>query len=276
MKPNPYELVWARSFSRDGLWLLAALLQVPAPVGLEGPAVSSTPEDAEAQVTQSLQMLVEQAMLEVNSEGDLALEADLVALIEAATLAEQTLVVSCTDSDHTSRLRYAHLTTELIVEQETLPDGQVTLTAVRDAETLTQRLAEFIGLAEAPTAPGPAVELSQADLAAARELAGVGDVAACRAHLRYTGIPAAVAVALAETLVGGHAISAVLLRREATETHVGESLAWLAGRAGVWNALPAVGESGQVRIRLAPATTAEVHDQIKRVFLHEEHERREG
>jgi hypothetical protein len=66
------------------------------------------------------------------------------------------------------------------------------------------------------------------------------------------------------------------LRREATETHVGESLAWLAGRAGVWNALPAVGESGQVRIRLAPATTAEVHDQIKRVFLHEEHERREG
>lgn len=256
--PNTWSLV----FTREELYFLACVLQITSLIGLEDPSLGLLAEEVEEFLERAKQSLAERGLLEIQSDGKVVLDAGVAALISPVAFANCTLITSrINKTDGMSYPRYIHLMSNLLIEQETLPDTQVSLTAVRDWETLAQRLEDFFGLTEAPAAPGLAFTLTDADLTEARRLALAGAAEACYAFLNHVGVPTEAIPALATALAEGqNAGSVAVLHREAREMHYGESLAWLVGGQGAWRIHPLNQEPPAVR--LVPATTEELHRRL--------------
>jgi len=243
------------------LYFLASLLQAPHLLGLEDPLLGLLADEIEERLEKTLGLLAEQGVLEVRPDGSFAVDAGVATLVEAGASSKRTLVAARTDPDGTSQLRFIHLTPDLLVEQESLPKGEVSLTPVRDQEMLQQRLTDFWELPGAPAAPGPVLTLTEANLTEARRLALEDGAEACRAFLTRLGLPPEAVEGLASALADSRSTgSLVILHREEREVHYGESLAWLIGSRGGWRLQPLPQDPPAVR--LIPAATTEIRQRL--------------
>lgn len=256
------QAVGSLTLSRQAFYyLLAGQMKVASILGLEDPFLGLAADEIDTQLERTRQTLVDRGYLKVQPDGSVVLDNSVASLAEAAASAGHTLIVSHANPDAPSRLRLIHLASELIVEQEILPNGEVVLTAVSDWEALWQRLEGFFNVPESLAAPGFPLTLTEAEFAETRRLALVGEIEACHAFLNHLGIPDEIAEVLASVMAEGqNAGSLSVLHREAKGMYYEKSLAWLTGTHGAWRMqLLEPLERGQpTDVRLIPASTAEI------------------
>lgn len=256
--------IWSVTLSSLELYFLAGLLRVTNLLGVEDPFPLQSPTDEDLE--RARQALVQSGLLTVLRDGSEAPEVPLAAAVRANSLARRTLLASRTDPDGAENLRLFHRMPDEMVEQETLPDGQLRLTTLR-ASALSTRLQEFLKLPETPAAPGAEIILAESALTEARRLAGAGEAEACLEHLSGVGVLADAGAALAATSAeGGHAGSVVTLLRDDRTVRYGESLAWLVGSRGAWG-VQALERRGVPTVRLIPTDTASIGRRLRAIVL---------
>ena len=259
------QVIWSLVFTHYELCLLAGLLKIPNLIGLEDPFSGFLTDEVQDLLEQTIHILVEKGYLEIQPDDSLIMDAGITTLVEALALAKCTLLASCIDQYGKSRFRLIHLTVERPVEQEPVTNREIVLTAVRDLETLEQRLTDFLNLSAASAAPGPMLTLTEADITEARRLALEEGEETCLAFLNCIRVPSEAVKALATALGEGSGPgSLTVLHREAREMHYGESLAWLVGCHGAWRIQPLT-QQEPVTVRLIPAATTEIQQRITRL-----------
>jgi len=254
------------NFGLTSLALLTSALQRPFLPGLPDPFLGLLDDEIEKKWEDAAQEIAAKGYWEVQSDGTLAIDAAVYAMVDTAASARWTLIASRTHAPQSDSLRLVHLSESLIVEQESLPDDQVALTAVQDIETLIERLKSFWALPEAAAGPGQAFVLHEDQMTEAQRLAVTEGFAACVAFLKTQEIPAKVVNALAETLAGDwNSGTITVLERGENEMRYGETLGWLIGSQGAWQIKPS--SQPDSSIRFVPASTEEIWQQINNLIV---------
>jgi len=260
------ERTFTLNFGLTSLGLLTSALQRPFLPGLPDPFLGLLADEIERKWEDAAQEITAKGYWEVQSDGTLAIDAAVYALVDTAASARWTLIASYTHATRSRALRLVHLSKSLIIEQESLPDDQVALIAVQDIETLIQRLKSFWDLSEAPAGPGQAFVLSEDQMTEAQRLAVTEGFAASVAFLKRQKIPATAVNALAETLAGDwNSGTVTVLERSEHEMHYGETLGWLIGPKGAWQIQPSSQPDSSTRF--IPSSTEEIWQQINSLIV---------
>jgi hypothetical protein len=244
--------------------LVASLLGLPNLLGVEDPFLGLLAEEIREELIRARAELMECGMLEMCIDGSVTLNMVVFSMMQAIISARRTFIGSFSSNQGQSCHRLIHQSPDLLVEQECLPDGQITLTAIRDQETLLNRLKGFYWLIDTVAGTGSAITLVESDFSAARQIADKTGKTACRDFLVRGGTAPATADALAAVLAeptGTGSIST--LYREAKEIRYGDSLAWIIGVAGTWCMQPV----SQIppTVRLFPASGTEIRARINQI-----------
>ncbi len=258
-EPTTYRL----TLSREEFYLLAALLQLPQPLGLRDPFQGLGEREVRERLEKAKESLARREYAEDQADGSVALDVAVVALVQTATTAERSVMLSFVRADGSRAERFIHLTSDLLLEQESAPDDQLTLTAVRDGEVLAERTRAFLSLADCVAAPGPKFSLGEADFSQAQELALGDEVAACTEHLMDVGVPDAAAMALGAALSEGQQTGSVVVwERAGDEARAVASLGWLIGAPGGWILRP-VRAPDAAAMEFMPAAKDEIEKTIQ-------------
>jgi len=103
------ETIWALTLHPASLWLLASLLQIDSPIGIQERFDGLVNSEVEALVQQARQELTRRDLAQFRPDGPVELDAGVVSLVIATAAAGCTLAVFHSTSDHTPRIRYIHL-----------------------------------------------------------------------------------------------------------------------------------------------------------------------
>ncbi len=257
---------WAITLSPEEHHLLTRLLHiaplVPSASG-NGAVVIETMEPPSA-----IEVLAKQGYLDADNGAVLAVDAALAALLRSAEDAVYTIVVSRGSEQGGMVQRLIHRSARLIVEQDLLDGGAITLTAVHDARALGKRVLQFLAIVRSPEAAGDAIGLSDQQMREARCLALSGMLSECRDLLVQAGVQGEQAATLAAVLGQCAAVGSVsVMMRQPTRAKTLAHLAWLAGGGGAWlvQERPA-GERSQVN--LVPASGAVIAAGVRDLLHH--------
>ena len=252
-------------FTLEEFGLLASLLQVRGLIGVDNPFHGLSQEQVNDRLEQTKLSLIEKQFIEIQADGTVVLDGEIAALVQVVATAPRALVVSCMRR-HQVLTRYVHLVEGLIVEQETLEDGRVVLTAVRDRDVLRERLFEYLALPACESAPAPEIILAEEDLAEAQRLALEPEI--CISLLRQRGIPEKAAGELAEALIAEKQVGSVAVTRRETDegerglqTMPDRTVAWLISPTGGWRVLPACDDAFRF-VRLMPSSSGEIEQAL--------------
>ena len=207
----------------------------------------------------------ERGLLEQQADGSLTLDPWLSFLAETAARAPRVLVLSTSLLSGEERRRIVHIGEGLIVEQEDLEPGRLSLTNVPDMDVLGERLLAHVGVPERPAraratlsntggrdgkgAPtGPDARALHRDISSSRPAAETA--ASLTMALRDDGEWGSASVMLREKADESDAVRVTL---ESTQ-------AWLSGAGGSW-LVRSTGEQGEF-LQLIPASHAQI---LKRI-----------
>jgi hypothetical protein len=240
---------WSASLSSLELYVVAGLLRLTTLLGVEDPYPLLEAGPSEQDLEGARQSLAERGLLQRMAADSLTPGPQLATAVRAIAQARRTLVVTLTESHGAEHVRLFHLRPDYVVEQSTLPDGQVRLTTLKPFG-LRARVEELVGPLEAPAADSGEIVLAESALLEARRLARDAD--ACLAYLVMAGVPVSATVALTSELAEGtRAGSVVTLLRDEREIRYGPCLAWLVGRGASWRVVQ-IDKPGPPSIRLLP------------------------
>lgn len=224
------------SFAPAELVLVTGLLDAPSPLLLEDSFHGWPAEEIEEALVQAQESLAARRYIQMQPDGTIAMDTAVAALVGALAFAESSLVATrMTGDEELPCTRRIYFASGLIVEQEQQQDGVHVLTAVRDRETVSQRLKEFLHLADQPAPLAQSCTLAEAEVDEAREVAAEEGEKACAGFLERAGTPSTAASSLAETLAHPVCQSALLaLAWKGREAQRLDSLTLLEGLDGLW------------------------------------------
>ena len=228
-----------------------------APKLLEDPFAGWPPERTETALREAQAALADRQYAQVESDGSMALDTTVAALVGALAFAEAALAVTrAVGAKEQPTTRHIHFAAGLIVEQEQQRDGSHSLTAVRDGESVARRLNEYLCLANQPAPPAQCCTLPMSDVEEARYVAAIEGERACAEYLAGVGVPAAVASSLAQAMAFPVCQSALLaLAWEGQEARRLDSLTLLEGKYGLWLLHPLAGDD-EPRLEALPCEAA--------------------
>jgi hypothetical protein len=242
-----------------------------APRLLDDPFAGWPPERTETALRQAQEALAAHQYIQAESDGSMALDTAVAALVGALAFAEVALTVTrVMDAEEQPAIRRIHFAAGLIVEQEQQRDESHSLTAVRDGEIVAWRLKKYLRLASQPAPPAQSWTFPASGADEARYVAAVEGERACAEFLAGAGAPAAVASSLAQAMASPVCQSALLaLGWEGPEAQRLDSLTLLEGRHGLWLLHPLAGDD-EPRLEALPCDAAGAASRVEelvRLFL---------
>ncbi len=257
MGSQTVECIYTVSLSLAEYGLIAAYVGLEGLLGVPDPFEGMDADQQTAALEAASATLQERGLLVVDEAGQsVELDAITAALVKAAGLAERIISLSVkTEDDYTQRLIFVG--PELIVEQQEA-DGQLNLTAVRDADILASRTAKFLACAYQGGPVGEAVSLRLEDLAEAQRLASEPE--ACLQALVAGGVAEDAARPLADALCGPHQLGILSVFRVDQEGDAEQSLAFLAAPAASWLMVHGIADQDCVVAR--PVSVGEIEAQV--------------
>jgi len=228
-----------------------------APKLLEDPFAGWPPERTETALREAQAALADRQYAQVESDGSMALDTTVAALVGALAFAEAALAVTrAVGAKEQPTTRHIHFAAGLIVEQEQQRDGSHSLTAVRDGEIVARRLNEYLHLADQPAPLAQSCTLSASDAHEARYVAAIEGERACAEYLAGAGAPTAIASSLGQALAHPVCQSALLaLGWEGQEARRLDSLTLLEGKDGLWLLHP-LANNDEPRLEVLPCEAA--------------------
>jgi len=250
-------------------------------VGLTDPFRGQSQAAIEQTLARASERLLAQGALRQQADGGLAVAPHLVDLVDTLAQPERSYFVyvtqaAATDAVSGGQRRVVHVRrpspsspfSSLSIVALSQAAERVDLQRLADAAALASDVLDFWSVADQPAAPGPAVELPQADLHAAARLAAEQGADGARQHLEQAGVPAPAAAALAATLSAPRRNAAlVAFSLAAPPAAAGEQaplpgLGLLEGANGLWQ-LRTTTTQGTPAVQLepcaGPALAARVH-----------------
>ncbi len=242
--------------------LVAAYVGLQGLIGVTDPFEGLDPAQ-QAQALEAASAALQQRGLLAVDDASQSVELDAVtaALVKATGLAERIVVLSLkTEDDYAQRIVFVG--PELIVEQESA-DDQVTLTAVRDGETLAQRTVAFLACAHRGGGVGEAFPLGLETLAEAQRLRSEPE--ACREAVAAGGVAAEAAQALSDALCGPHQLGSLSIHGATLGEDAERALAFLVAPEASWLLLHGDPDADAVTVR--PASVQEIEAQVREMAL---------
>lgn len=245
------------------LALLTSVIQRPLPPGLNDPFMGLLADEIERQLEQAVEEISAKGFWEILEDGTVIIDEKVHTVIEIATSAPSIVIASRGDPDgNASLLRIIYLGSDLIVEQEAMPNGQIAFTIIQDLATLIQRLKDFFALRDVPAGPSHPLIISEGDLTEAKRLSVTKGKTACSAFLEQKTVPPEIATALAEALADNSGLGTLsVLRRDEGKIQYVENLGWLLGLNGSWCLRPS-DQQIPLSICLVPAEASQIWQQI--------------
>jgi len=257
--------IFTLTFSPAELALVARLLDASSLQLPEHPFRGWPVEEIENALAQAQESLAGRDYIQIQPDGTIAVDTAVAALVGALAFPDSSLIATLVMGEEPPRTRYVHFASGLVVEQEQRRDDTYCLTAVRERETVSQRLKVFLHLADQPAPPAQPCTLAEAEVDEARGVATEEGEDACAEFLERAGAQEATARFLAEALAHPVSQSALLaLDWEAGEAQRVDSFTLLEGVDGLWlfRALQGDGESW---VEVTPCDASPVTRQIERL-----------
>ncbi len=235
-----------------------------APRLLENPFAGWAAEQTEAALQQARESLAARGYAQVQPDNSLVLDTTVAALVGALGFADAALLITRIAGDEDKpATRRVYSAAGLIVEQEQQHDGTHSLTAVRNREVMTQRLTEYLRLADQQAPRAPACALSASTAEEAHRIALVEGEHVCARFLEGEGIPADVTSSLAQAMaypVCQSSLLALAWKGQEAERLGGFTL--LEGAQGLWLFRPLSGD-GESRLEATPCDAAYARRQVE-------------
>lgn len=258
------EQTWTSSYTTEEFYLLGNLLSIHNFIGMEDPFFGMLSEDIAKSLEFALHTLSERDVLSLESDGSISLNSDVASLIIIMAKAKFSLAARLTDEDKTDHLRFIHFSKDVLIEQGYSINNQLSLTAVKDRDTVKQRLYQFLDLRGSPETNRSGTAISVVDLALARDLVSQANLESIRLPIEKAGGLNETAAKLPMALADGFKTSSVVVtRREGPAIKYGQSLAWMAGSQGLWELIP---DESNSKLQLIPRSSAEIKDRLSGIY----------
>jgi len=226
---------FALTFAPVELALVAGLLDASSLQLPEDPFRGWPVEEIENALAQAQESLAARRYIQMQPDGTIAVDTAVAALVGALAFPDSSLIATLVVDEEPPRTRHVHFASGLVVEQEQQRDDMYRLTAVRERETVSQRLKVFLHLADQPAPLAQPCTLAEAEVDEARGVATMEGEDACAEFLERAGVPPATARSLAKALAHPVSQSALLaLAWEAGEAQRVDSFTLVEGVAGLW------------------------------------------
>ena len=251
------------TFSSVELSLVARLLDAPSLQLPEDPFDGWSTGEIERALTQAQESLADRDYIQVQPDATVAVDVSVAALVGALAFPESSLIATLVVGEGPPETRQIHFASGLIVEQEQQHDDVHNLTAVRDRETASRRLCEFLRLAEQPASSGEPFALAEAEMGEARLVVVAEGERAGAVFLEQAGVPSATAASLAQALANSLCYTTLhALAWQEGEARRVDSLALLEGEQGLWVLRP-VERDGESWIKVTPCDASCANRQIE-------------
>jgi len=195
--------------------------------------------------------------IQVQPDNRLTLDAAVAGMVGALAFAESALTITrLLGAEEQPSVLQVHFASGLIVEHEE-QEGMHHLTAVRDTDTVVQRLKGYVHLAEQSAPSAPPCTLRSSDLYEARCVAVVEGEKASARILTAAGAPAAAASSLARAMADTVRQNALLaLAWEDGKPRQLDRFTLLEGKSGSWLLQPAADDPERLEAMPCDAATA--------------------
>ena len=182
------------------LTLIAQMLDVPSLFLTEDPFLGWLADEIEESLKQAKESLAARGYIEVRSDGTVAVDTGVAALVGALAFPDSSLVATVAIDGQPPLSRHLHFASGLIVEQEQHRNHTYSLTALRNQDAAVQRLKEFLCLDDQPALAVEPCTITEADVNRARQIACEKGSKACAGFLEHAGASPATAHSLAVAL----------------------------------------------------------------------------
>ena len=245
------------------LWILLSLCGPGLVLGVEDPYVGWLSSEVEADGRTILQSLIDRGLAIKVSEGEIALEDNLAAILGACHHPDHSLIVQVQQAGDTQKRLFVHLTDGLAVQHSLLPDGQYQLVVVENRDELASRL---LGpLADAKGSHSDRTfRLPEGALFHARKLCAQGQPDQAVESILAPGLPREQALALSRVLTGLTTSASFVLvaNRDRAETQHVRGFSVLHGADQLWMAISGEDQVGQPQVELIPADGQMLRDRL--------------
>jgi len=260
---DPSEEIFALDFTPAELALVGRLLDAPSLQLPKDPFDGSSAEEIERALTQAQESLADRRYIQVQPDATVAVDVSVAALVGALAFPESSLIATLMVGEEPPETRQVHFASGLIVEQEQQHDDTYSLTAVRDRETASRRLCEFLRLVDQPASSGEAFALAEAEMGEVRLVVAAEGERAGAVFLEQAGVPSATAASLAQALANSLRYATLLaLTWRGGEAQQVDSFALLEGGQGLWLLRP-LGRDGESWIKVTPSDASYAIRQVE-------------
>ncbi len=255
---------WSLKFRKEELYLVAGMLQSGNLIGFEDPFLGQLADTVEKDLDTARTSLQARRYLLQQPNGELILDSSVAAMVRAITTSENILIAVNTLGGETSYWFY-HFTTDLLLEQLELPNGDIILAAIQNTHELYERMRMLFALKESSFMKEfPSFTLTKHALWKARQIAREEPEMGTEA-LVLAGVPKEAVTSMLSSLQEGKFIdSLIVLRRAEIGMVYGKTLNWLFGSTGIW--LVNITESGdQTIFEMSPTTYSKLQNKLGRL-----------
>jgi len=263
MDENP---AWSLELSQEELYLLAGFLETPSLIGMDDPFLGKLADEVSSELEQVRKELIARGLLAVEPDGSLSLDPAVCLLVNTITKTRHVLMAVRRSGYEDQDLRLLHVADNLVVEQRTLRDRRVMLSALRDQAHLAQHLKTLFRVETDAQALGPVWDIPEARLTEALRLSHDKGPRAGEAYLQDAGVPAVAMLPLVSALDEGRGVCSLIQAcRDPQQIHYGERIAWLTSSRGAWKIEP-LPEHAPPLVRMIPVTGTAIEQRMAEII----------
>lgn len=263
MDENP---AWSLELSQEELYLLAGFLETPSLIGIDDPYLGKLADEVSSELERIRKELVARGLLAVEPDGSLSLDPAVCLLVNTITKTRHVLMAVRRSGYEDQDLRLLYVADNLVVEQRTLRDRRVMLTALRDQAHLAQHLKTFFRVETDAQALGPVWDIPEAGLTEALRLSYEKEPQAGEWRLQDAGVPATAMLPLVSALAEGRGIcSLTQVFRSPQQITYDERTAWLTSSRGAWQIEPLL-EHEPPLVRMIPVAGSAIERRVAEII----------